>query len=162
MQSDLTSRIKMKRSECSRAISWSFFRACIRRSRCALYLPWSLHALCVDLAAKLSIVAVAGLFALGILLWTLIEYLIHRTYFITNPRPIWGNGCITLFTVFITIIQTTHAARDAAKHQHPARVSFLWSFPSDFLAPGAWRVCRIGFWLRLAMTCSITQRTTSP
>ncbi len=75
-----------------------------------LYLPVVGYMLYVSIwQQKLSILVVAGLFTLGILLWTLIEYLIHRS----------------------------------------ACVSFLWSLPSDFLAPGAWRVCRIGFWLRL-------------
>src|SRR5437868_15493564 len=39
---------------------------------------------------KLSILAVGGLFLLGILLWTLIEYLIHRYIFHYEPKTRWG------------------------------------------------------------------------
>jgi len=39
---------------------------------------------------KLSILAVAGLFVLGILLWTLIEYLIHRYIFHYEPKSRLG------------------------------------------------------------------------
>src|SRR5437016_8446884 len=39
---------------------------------------------------KLSILAVAGLFALGILLWTPIEYLIHRYVFHYEPKTALG------------------------------------------------------------------------
>src|SRR5438445_10824831 len=39
---------------------------------------------------KLSILAVAGLFALGVLLWTLLEYLIHRYIFHYEPKTRLG------------------------------------------------------------------------
>src|SRR5438034_1200529 len=39
---------------------------------------------------QLSFVAVASLFFLGILLWTLIEYLIHRYIFHYEPKTRWG------------------------------------------------------------------------
>jgi len=39
---------------------------------------------------QLSIVAVTALFLLGILLWTLIEYLIHRYVFHYQPKTRWG------------------------------------------------------------------------
>ena len=38
----------------------------------------------------LSIIAVAALFLLGVLLWTLLEYLIHRYIFHYEPRGSWG------------------------------------------------------------------------
>src|SRR5256884_8834988 len=38
----------------------------------------------------LSFVAVAALFLLGVLLWTLIEYLIHRYIFHYQPKTRWG------------------------------------------------------------------------
>src|SRR6266481_1634568 len=39
---------------------------------------------------KLSILAVAGLFLLGVLLWTLVEYLIHRYIFHYEPKSSFG------------------------------------------------------------------------
>ena len=39
---------------------------------------------------QLSIVAVTALFLLGVLLWTLIEYLIHRYVFHYEPKTRWG------------------------------------------------------------------------
>ncbi len=55
-----------------------------------LYMPVVGYMLYLSLwQRKLSILAVAGLFVLGILLWTL------GTYFIMNPRAIWENDCTT-------------------------------------------------------------------
>ncbi len=39
---------------------------------------------------KLSLLAVAGLFAAGILIWTLLEYIIHRWIFHYQPKTRWG------------------------------------------------------------------------
>jgi 4-hydroxysphinganine ceramide fatty acyl 2-hydroxylase len=39
---------------------------------------------------QLSIVAVTALFLLGVLLWTLTEYLIHRYVFHYEPKTRWG------------------------------------------------------------------------
>src|SRR5947199_9596471 len=39
---------------------------------------------------KLSILALAGLFLLGVLLWTLLEYLIHRYIFHYEPKSRLG------------------------------------------------------------------------
>src|SRR5205823_11432074 len=39
---------------------------------------------------KLSILAAAGLFLLGVLLWTLVEYLIHRYIFHYEPKSSFG------------------------------------------------------------------------
>src|SRR5207244_8406559 len=39
---------------------------------------------------QLSIVAATALFLLGVLLWTLIEYLIHRYVFHYEPKTRWG------------------------------------------------------------------------
>ena len=57
----------------------------------ALYLPVVGYMLYVSLWRQhLSFVAVAALFLLGILLWTLIEYLIHRYIFHYEPKTRWG------------------------------------------------------------------------
>src|SRR4029077_736813 len=56
-----------------------------------LYLPvigWMLYA--VLFRCHLSILAVAGLFALGVLSWTLLEYIIHRYVFHYEPTSRWG------------------------------------------------------------------------
>jgi 4-hydroxysphinganine ceramide fatty acyl 2-hydroxylase len=39
---------------------------------------------------KLSALAVAGLFVAGILIWTLLEYIIHRWLFHYDPKTRWG------------------------------------------------------------------------
>src|SRR5260370_36010937 len=58
----------------------------------ALYLPVVGYMLYVSLWHRhLSFVAVAALFLLGVLLWTLIEYLIHRYIFHYQPKTRWGN-----------------------------------------------------------------------
>jgi 4-hydroxysphinganine ceramide fatty acyl 2-hydroxylase len=57
----------------------------------ALYLPVVGYMLYVSLWRQhLSFVAVAALFLLGVLLWTLIEYLIHRYIFHYEPKTRWG------------------------------------------------------------------------
>ena len=57
----------------------------------ALYLPVVGYMLYVSLWQRhLSFVAVAALFLLGVLLWTLIEYLIHRYVFHYQPKTRWG------------------------------------------------------------------------
>jgi 4-hydroxysphinganine ceramide fatty acyl 2-hydroxylase len=57
----------------------------------ALYLPVVGYMLYVSLWHRhLSFVAVATLFLLGVLLWTLVEYLIHRYIFHYQPRTRWG------------------------------------------------------------------------
>jgi 4-hydroxysphinganine ceramide fatty acyl 2-hydroxylase len=57
----------------------------------ALYLPVVGYMLYVSLWRQhLSFVAVAALFLLGVLLWTLIEYLIHRYVFHYEPKTRWG------------------------------------------------------------------------
>src|SRR6266566_7318656 len=56
-----------------------------------LYLPVVGYMLYVSIwQQKLSILVVAGLFTLGILLWTLIEYLIHRYVFHYQPKTHLG------------------------------------------------------------------------
>ena len=42
-------------------------------------------------AEKLPILSIVGLFAFGVLLWTLVEYLIHRYLFHYKPRSRWGS-----------------------------------------------------------------------
>lgn len=57
----------------------------------ALYLPVVGYMLYVSLWQRhLLFVAVAALFLLGVLLWTLIEYLIHRYIFHYEPKTRWG------------------------------------------------------------------------
>jgi sterol desaturase/sphingolipid hydroxylase (fatty acid hydroxylase superfamily) len=57
----------------------------------ALYLPVVAYMLYVSLWQRhLSFVAVVALFLLGVLLWTLIEYLIHRYIFHYEPKTRWG------------------------------------------------------------------------
>ena len=56
-----------------------------------LYVPVIAYMLYVSLwHQKLSILAVAGLFLLGVLLWTLLEYLIHRYIFHYEPKTHLG------------------------------------------------------------------------
>jgi sterol desaturase/sphingolipid hydroxylase (fatty acid hydroxylase superfamily) len=56
-----------------------------------LYVPVIAYMLYVSLwHQKLSILAVAGLFLLGVLLWTLLEYLIHRYIFHYEPKTRLG------------------------------------------------------------------------
>jgi sterol desaturase/sphingolipid hydroxylase (fatty acid hydroxylase superfamily) len=56
-----------------------------------LYMPVVGYMLYLSLwQRKLSILAVAGLFVLGILLWTLLEYLIHRYIFHYEPKSHLG------------------------------------------------------------------------
>ena len=56
-----------------------------------LYLPvigWMLYA--AFFRNQLSVLLVAGLFALGVLSWTLLEYIIHRYLFHYEPKRRWG------------------------------------------------------------------------
>jgi 4-hydroxysphinganine ceramide fatty acyl 2-hydroxylase len=58
-----------------------------------LYLPvigWMLYA--AFFRNHLSVLAVAGLFALGVLSWTLLEYIIHRCVFHYEPKSRWGKS----------------------------------------------------------------------
>jgi 4-hydroxysphinganine ceramide fatty acyl 2-hydroxylase len=56
-----------------------------------IYLPVIGYMLYVSLwQRRLSFVAVMGLFLLGVLLWTLTEYLIHRYIFHYEPKSRWG------------------------------------------------------------------------
>jgi len=56
-----------------------------------LYMPVVGYMLYLSLwQRKLSILTVAGLFVLGILLWTLLEYLIHRYIFHYEPKSHLG------------------------------------------------------------------------
>jgi 4-hydroxysphinganine ceramide fatty acyl 2-hydroxylase len=56
-----------------------------------LYLPVVGYMLYVSLGQRqLSVLGVTALFLLGVLLWTLIEYLIHRYVFHYQPKTRWG------------------------------------------------------------------------
>jgi len=56
-----------------------------------LYLPVVGYMLYVSLWRHgLSVITVAALFLIGVLLWTLLEYLIHRYIFHYEPRSSWG------------------------------------------------------------------------
>ncbi len=72
-----------------------------------LYLPvigYMLYA--AFFQSKLSVLMVAGLFPLGVLIWTLLEYIIHRYVFHYEPKAILENNCTLSCTAFITIIPT--------------------------------------------------------
>lgn len=56
-----------------------------------IYLPvifWMLYR--ASVSGQIGWGALAGLFLLGILLWTLLEYVIHRYFFHYQPRSRWG------------------------------------------------------------------------
>lgn len=55
-----------------------------------IYLPVIAYFLSQATRSGLTIVLVAGLFALGVLFWTLLEYVIHRYVFHYEPRSRWG------------------------------------------------------------------------
>src|SRR5213079_457574 len=56
-----------------------------------LYMPVVGYMLYISFSQrKLSILAVTGLFLLGVLLWTLLEYLIHRYIFHYEPKTRLG------------------------------------------------------------------------
>src|SRR4029450_8868507 len=55
-----------------------------------LYVPVIAYMLYVSVQRDLSVAAVAALFLLGVLLWTLVEYLIHRYIFHYVPKTRWG------------------------------------------------------------------------
>jgi 4-hydroxysphinganine ceramide fatty acyl 2-hydroxylase len=56
-----------------------------------IYLPFIGYLLYVAFWQKeLSILAIAGLFVLGMLMWTLFEYIIHRLAFHYEPKTRWG------------------------------------------------------------------------
>src|SRR4029453_10530936 len=56
-----------------------------------LYLPVVSYMLYVSLwHRQLTVIAATALFLLGVLLWTLIEYLIHRYVFHYEPKTRWG------------------------------------------------------------------------
>lgn len=57
----------------------------------ALYTPLIFFMLYLALWRNaLSMAATAGLFVLGILMWTLLEYVIHRHIFHYEPKTTWG------------------------------------------------------------------------
>jgi sterol desaturase/sphingolipid hydroxylase (fatty acid hydroxylase superfamily) len=103
-----TFRPRTKRSGCSTAISWNSFRACIPAIPLILYCLSSALCFTWHFGGKDSqVFVVVGFFLLGMLLWTLLEYLIHRYIFHYEPKTRVGNGSTTSFTACITIIQTT-------------------------------------------------------
>ena len=56
-----------------------------------IYLPVVTYMLYLSLGPRgLTIAAVAGLFVVGILIWTLVEYTMHRWVFHYEPRSRWG------------------------------------------------------------------------
>lgn len=56
-----------------------------------IYLPFIGYLLYVAFWQKeLSILAIAGLFIVGMLMWTLFEYIIHRLVFHYEPKSRWG------------------------------------------------------------------------
>jgi 4-hydroxysphinganine ceramide fatty acyl 2-hydroxylase len=55
-----------------------------------LYLPVVGYFLYQAWQAKFSILLMVGLFAFGIMIWTLVEYVIHRYVFHYEPKTRWG------------------------------------------------------------------------
>jgi 4-hydroxysphinganine ceramide fatty acyl 2-hydroxylase len=56
-----------------------------------LYVPPVAYALFRGFAdGQLSVLQIAGLFLLGVILWTLLEYVIHRWFFHYQPKTNWG------------------------------------------------------------------------
>jgi sterol desaturase/sphingolipid hydroxylase (fatty acid hydroxylase superfamily) len=56
-----------------------------------IYLPVMGYLLYLAVAVRsLSVTAVAGLFVLGLIIWTLVEYTMHRWVFHYQPRSEWG------------------------------------------------------------------------
>src|ERR1700747_2110210 len=69
------------------AFSWKFFSGVHPATPLVLYLPVVGYMLYLALwRQKLSLLVVAGFFLLGVLLWTLLEYLIHRYVFHYEPK----------------------------------------------------------------------------
>jgi hypothetical protein len=73
-----------------------------------LYTPLILYMLYVALwRNSLSLGTTVALFFVGVLIWTLLEYVIHRHIFRYERKTKWAGSCTLLSTVFITIIRTT-------------------------------------------------------
>ena len=53
-------------------------------------ITWMLYVAVV--AKKLPVLAILGLFVVGILIWTLLEYIIHRCIFHYEPKTRWGRA----------------------------------------------------------------------
>ena len=71
-----------------------------------IYLPVIGYLLHLAIAQRgLSIGAAAGLFALGLVIWTLVEYAMHRWVFHYEPRSGWGRNSTSWFMACITIIR---------------------------------------------------------
>ncbi len=123
-----------------------------------LYLPVVGYMLYVSVwQRQFSLVAVAALFLLGILLWTLTEYLIHRYIFHYEPktRANWEASALHRPRRSSRLPKRRAQARDAAQHQRSTGLSFLRYLPSDFLAADAGRLCRAGFRLYLLRHASL-------
>jgi sterol desaturase/sphingolipid hydroxylase (fatty acid hydroxylase superfamily) len=115
-----------------------------------LYMPVVGYMLYVSLwQRKLSILTVTGLFLVGVLLWTLLEYLIHRYIFHYEPRTRLGKR-------LHYIIHGVHHdyPNDARRLVMPPSISiplafFFYGLSANFRTPGTACICRIGFRLRL-------------
>jgi hypothetical protein len=95
----------MKPGACSRATSWSSALTSTHHANRALSAVDPLHAALWRNA--LSILTTTGLFAFGVLIWTLLEYIIQRHIFHYEPKTRWGNNCTSLFTECTTITPMT-------------------------------------------------------
>ncbi len=116
-----------------------------------IYLPVIGYMLHLAIAQRgLSIGAAAGLFALGLVIWTLVEYTMHRCVFHYEPRSGWGKKLHFL-------VHGVHHdyPQDASRLVMPPVISiplalifyglFLGVFGS--LAPA--RLCRSALWVSL-------------
>ncbi|MCS6988201.1 MAG: sterol desaturase family protein [Chloroherpetonaceae bacterium] len=63
-----------------------------------LYVPFIAYLLWESFVVhRVGALAVAGLFALGVFLWTLAEYLLHQFVFHYHPKSEWGKRVIWIF-----------------------------------------------------------------
>ncbi len=125
-----------------------------------LYLPVVGFMLYVALWRQgFPVVVVAGFFLLGMLLWTLLEYLIHRYIFHYEPKT--GVGKRLHY-----IIHGVHHdyPNDGKRLVMPPSISvplavlFYGDVPANVRALCVQCVRRIGVWLSSVTTCSIMRR----
>lgn len=100
-------------------------------------------------AGNMSIFTIVALFVVGVFMWTLLEYVVHRYVFHYEPKTRPGKCCTSSFMACITIIPTTRAAwfcrRSSAFRWRCCFMRFFWNF-GPFRAG---RISRIWIWIRL-------------
>jgi len=101
---------------------------------------------------------VVGLFLLGMLSWTLLEYLIHRYIFHYEPKTRVGKRLHYIIHGGITIIQTMQEDCYAAQCECAVAFLFYGMFLLIFGRFSSSVVRRIGVWLCLLRHAPITRR----